>query len=188
MQRQRDISRRRNRWILAGVIALLVVAALVGFLIYASKGQPGRVVSIQGREHIEKGAQHVTYNSKPATSGPHWNLANEAPVAWGIYETPIPDEGLIHNLEHGGVGIHYNCRDCPDLVAQIQDYYKMTADTNKLPLFPNSTKLVVAPYYEMSTRLALTAWGHIDTFDQWDEARVTRFVDAFRNKGPEATP
>ena len=188
MQRDRDRKAQRKPWIITAVIAVAVAAALVGFLIYASKGQPGRVVSIQGREHIEKGAQHVTYNSKPATSGPHWNLGGEAPVPWGIYEEPKPDEGLIHNLEHGGVGIHYNCRDCPDLVAQIQDFYKKTAETNKLPLFPNSTKLVVAPYYDMSNRIALTAWGRIDAFDQWDEERVVRFVDAFRNKGPEATP
>ena len=36
----------------------------------------------------------MAYNTKPATSGPHWNLAGEAPVPWGIYKDPIPDEAF----------------------------------------------------------------------------------------------
>jgi hypothetical protein len=188
MQRNRDIRKRRVRWIIAGAVAIGAVVALGLFLVAMSKNQPGRVVPILGRDHIDKGQQHVAYNSKPPTSGPHWNIAGEAPVPWGIYKEPIPDEAQIHNLEHGGVTISYNCRDCPELVSQIEDFYTRWTDANRLPMFPNSTKVVVAPYYDMSNKIALTAWGHIDTFDQFDEQRVIRFIEAFRNKGPETTP
>jgi hypothetical protein len=167
---------------------VLAVAALTGGLVMASRGQPGRTMPIQGRDHIEKGQQHVAYNSKPPTSGPHWNIGGEAPVAWGIYKEPIPDEAQIHNLEHGGIAIQYNCRDCPDLVQQLEDFYNRYTQANKLPLMPNSTKVIVAPYYDMPNKIALTAWGHIDTFDQFDEQRITKFVEAYRNKGPEAAP
>jgi hypothetical protein len=33
------------------------------------------------------------------------------------------------------------------------------------------------PY--MDSRIALTAWGRIDKFDQFDESRVVGFIDAY---------
>jgi hypothetical protein len=187
-QRQRSRRRRTTRWALWAAIAIVAVAG-VGFLLARNvSGQPGRAMAIQGQQHIDKGQQHVAYNSKPPTSGPHWNILGEAPVAWGIYKEPIVEEGQIHNLEHGGIMIQYNCRDCPELVAQLEDFYNRFTAANKLPLFQNSTKIVVAPYYDMPNRIALTAWGRIDTFNDYDEDRITRFVQAFRDKGPEAAP
>jgi hypothetical protein len=84
--------------------------------------------------------------------------------------------------------IQYNCRDCPELVAQLEDFYNRYTEANKLPLFQNSTKIIVAPYYDMPSRIALTAWTHIDTMNDYDEERMIRFIQAFRDKGPEAVP
>jgi Protein of unknown function (DUF3105) len=190
LQRQREIRRRQIRIGIAVAIAVALVA-VVGFMIVrGSQGQPGRAVPLQGNQHIGEGEQHVAYNTKPATSGPHWSIAGRAPVSWGISKEPIPDEALIHNLEHGGIGIHYNCRECPELISALEDYYqRYTSNTaNRLPLYPGSTKVVVAPYYDMPSRITLTAWGRIDTLDNFDEDRITRFVEAFRDKGPEKVP
>jgi hypothetical protein len=137
---------------------------------------------------VNKGEPHASYNSKPPTSGPHWSILGEAPVPWGIYREPVLDEAQVHNLEHGGVMIQYNCRDCPDLVAQLEGFYNRYSAARPLPRYPQSTKLIVAPYYDMPSRIALTAWGRIDTLDAYDEARITRFVDAYRDNGPEAVP
>lgn len=186
-QRQREIRARRIRIaaLVAGVI--LVVGGVVAGIVLSARGQPGRALPIQGTQHIEKGAQHVAYNSKPPTSGPHWNIPGEAPVGWGIYKEPIPDEAQIHNLEHGGVMIQYSCRDCPELAERLEDFYNRYVPANRLPMFPNSSKIVVAPYYDMETRIALTAWGRIDAFEEHDEQRIVRFIEAFRDKGgPEA--
>jgi len=168
--------------------AVLVVVGIALFVVNRASAQPGRPVPNQGQTHIDKGQQHVAYNSKPPTSGPHWNLAGEAPVNWGIYTDPIPDEAQIHNLEHGGIMIQYNCSDCPELVAQLKDFYDRYVPTHKLPLFQNSSKIVIAPYPDMPNRIALTAWTRIDTFDNFDEERITKFIDAWRDKGPEITP
>jgi hypothetical protein len=187
-QRMRE---RRSRRIRLGLIiggAVLLAVAIVGGIVAASKGQPGRQVSIQGTEHIDKGSVHVPYNSTPPTSGPHWNIGGEAPAAWGIYEIPLPNEVQVHNLEHGGVMIQYNCTDCPELKQQIEDFYNRYVPNHRIPLFPASSKIIVAPYPDMPTRVALTAWGRIDTMDSWDEDRAAKFIDAFRNKGPKATP
>ncbi|MBI4212896.1 MAG: DUF3105 domain-containing protein [Chloroflexi bacterium] len=186
-QRQRELRARRIRLgiVLAGVAAM---AALLGVGIVAStRGLPGRSVALQGTDHIGKGVAHIAYNSTPPTSGPHWNIAGEGPVAWGIYDAPIPNEAQIHNLEHGGIMIQYNCSDCPELKQQLEDFYNRYVPTHRIPLFPNSSKIIVAPYPDMPSRVALTAWGRIDTLDAFDEERIIKFIEAFRDKGaPEA--
>lgn len=176
-------------WVGLGVAILAVIGVIV-LRSNQTAGQPGRGVVNQGTQHVGKGQEHTAYNSKPATSGPHWSISEEAPVPWGIYKDPIPDEAMVHNLEHGGIAIQYNCRDCPDLAEKLAEFYRQytSAPVNRLPLYPQSTKIVIAPYYDMSTRIALTAWNRIDAFDTYDEDRITRFVDAWRDKGPEKIP
>jgi hypothetical protein len=171
-------------------VVILAVGGFLAFRANQAAALPGRNVATQGAAHISQGQEHPPYNSTPATSGPHWNVPGEAPVPWGIYNEPIPDEAMLHNLEHGGIAIQYNCRDCPDLVGQLEDFYRRyTANpANRLPLYPQSTKIVIAPYYGMPNRIALTAWHRIDTFDAYDEERITRFVNEWRDKGPERIP
>ncbi|MBI3610523.1 MAG: DUF3105 domain-containing protein [Nitrospirae bacterium] len=125
---------------------------------------PGREVPILGNTHIQRAADpHVPYNSVPPTSGPHLPfIAN-----WGLSKTPIPNELQVHNLEDGGVMIQYNCKNCDAWIAQLE---KLAAKYKKV---------IVAPYPDMKTPIALTAWGRIDTMDQPDEARIDRFINAY---------
>jgi hypothetical protein len=39
--------------------------------------------------------------------------------------------------------------------------------------------VILAPYPNLETRIALTAWGRIDTFEDFDEQRIVRFIDAY---------
>lgn len=87
---------------------------------------------------------------------------------WGIHTQPIPDELQVHNLEDGGVLVQYNCRDCDDLIAELKAIVSRYPD-----------KVILAPYPQMDTRIALTAWGRIDTFDTVDEPRIVRFIEAY---------
>ena len=48
---------------------------------------------------------HPPYSSTPATSG--WHYYQWA--RWGIHDKEVPEEILVHNLEHAGVVIYYNC-------------------------------------------------------------------------------
>lgn len=186
LQRQHASRDRLLRSAVAVGITLVVIVGL-GFLATRSaQAQPGRSVPVMGQQHIDKGAAHGAYNSTPPTSGPHLNVPGVAPVAWGIYEVPIADEAQIPNLEHGGIMIQYSCQDCPDVVAQLQDFYNRWTPAHRLPSYPQSTKIVVAPYYDMPDTIALTAWGRIDTLDAYDEGRIVRFIEAFRDHGPEA--
>ena len=77
-------------------------------------------IIVQGETHIDLGQSHASYNSVPATSG--WHYAQPlAPVRWGLHDEVVLDEYRLHNLEHGGVGVHYDCPEgCPELVAQLR--------------------------------------------------------------------
>ena len=131
---------------------------------------PGRKIATQGREHVVPGKEHPAYNSVPATSGWHYNLPL-APVGWGIYEDFVADEYLIHNLEHGGIGIHYNCPGgCDELVRELT----RIADRS----LAENLKVVLSPYPDMPTRIALTAWTFLDSFEEFDEDRIIEFIES----------
>ncbi len=125
---------------------------------------PGKEVPNLGNSHIKNPTDpHIPYNSVPPTSGPHLPFI----AKWGISKTPIVNELQVHNLEDGGVMIQYNCKNCDLLIAQLE---KFTLKYNKV---------IVAPYPDMKTPIALTAWGRIDTMDLPDEGRIERFIKAY---------
>jgi hypothetical protein len=165
---------RRMRAIALSLGALLVVGIGLVWVINSQRPQPGRAVPIVGWEHIEDGIKAVDHNSTPPTSGQHY--ANPAPV--GFYDRPVPNETQVHNLEHGQIMLQYTCSDCPELPERLRAF------TQRYPKW-----VLVAPYPDpegkVGTRIALTAWGRIDIFDEFDEQRITNFIEAFKNKGRE---
>ncbi|MBI1736318.1 MAG: DUF3105 domain-containing protein [Candidatus Rokubacteria bacterium] len=155
------------------VVALLVVGAAAGVLatrgslfgVRAAAEPPGTRMADQGNRHVPTlDAPHEPYNSDPPTSGPH--VGYIAP--WGLHTRPIPRELQVHNLEDGGVLVQYGC-DCPDVAE------KLAAIVRKYDRF-----VILAPYPSMKTRIALTAWTRIETLDEVDPARITRFIEAYR--------
>ncbi len=148
----------------------------VGFLLFRSSQNqqanlPGQQYESQGQEHIAQGStEHAAYNSNPPTSGPHW----PEPANWGVYSTEMPDEQLVHNLEHGGIWISYR----PDKVDQNT--------INKLNDFAKRYAIViVTPRLKNDTAISLAAWTHLQNLDQYDERAILEFIDAYYNKGPE---
>ena len=159
--------RRRRLWMIGGPVAV-VVAAVVGYLAYrAGADLPGVSMPDLGNAHLQTAAEpHVPYNTDPPTSGPH--LPYVAP--WGVHTEPIGKELQVHNLEDGGVLVQYQCPSgCPELVDKLKAIVKRY-----------DTQVVLAPYPAMKSRIALTAWTRIDAFDAFDEARIVRFVKAYR--------
>ena len=43
-----------------------------------------------------------------------------------------------------------------------------------------SEYVVLAPYPSMKHRIALTAWGKIDTLEEFDERRIAAFINTYR--------
>jgi 4-amino-4-deoxy-L-arabinose transferase-like glycosyltransferase len=168
---------RRRMFIWGGGIALAVVAlgALIWWLAHPVPGPAVQSFPIQGQVHIQRGQQHPEYNSKPPTSGWHYG---DAVAPWGVSSQPIPDEVQVHNLEHGGIAVQYDCPDgCPDVV-------------NKLDTIVRSypSKVLLAPYAGIGHRIALTAWGKLVYLDDVNEPFIRDFIAKNKNKGPEQVP
>ena len=169
-----------TRYLAFGLIGLLVV---LGVILAAGpiagmggSAAAGKQYPDAGRDHVNPGQPHGAYTSNPPTSGPHY----PDPVPWGIYDRVIPDENLIHNLEHGGIVIGYNCADgCSDLSDQL----KGVAGEYR-------SKIVLAPRAntDVPNKITLQAWTWLDAFDQFDASRIRAFIKAHKDKAPELLP
>jgi hypothetical protein len=172
--------RQRGKWIWIGV-AVIGVLLLIGVVAWSVQkaNQPvfGEAVPIQGQQHIALDQSHPPYNSDPPTSG--WHYAE--PAEAGFYESSLPDEQLVHNLEHGHVIISYDCArvaDCEDVKTELRGLVGRF----------QRWKIVAVARENADAAIALTAWGRIDKLDSYDEDRVDAFVKRWRNRGPENTP
>jgi Protein of unknown function (DUF3105) len=200
-QRARE---RRNLFIIAGILgtaaaAILLVALYLNHLGQVStanrlpfqtvSGVVGTPVPDEGRNHVDPSTT-PTYKSYPPASGPHYSAQGIAPVPWQTIATsssPLVEGQYIHNLEHGGTAILYNCPSgnaCTTLTNQLQSYVQNLAPAE--PQF-NEVKLVMTPYSSgMGThKVALVAWDYIEFLDSYDQAEITRFYENHVDKGPE---
>ncbi|MEK7651733.1 MAG: DUF3105 domain-containing protein [Patescibacteria group bacterium] len=129
----------------------------------------GELVDLQSATHIDVGATHEPYNSNPPTSGPHY--AQQA--NWGVYENPLPDEQLIHNLEHGGIWISYK-----DIDEQTKSELEIIGRQN-----PGS--VVVTPRANNDSKIALASWGRLQKLDSFNQEEILSFIKANINNSPE---
>lgn len=114
------------------------------------------------------------YNTVPPTSGRHWGAWSDC----GFYNYPLPDELLVHNLEHGNIIISYNLTDDAQ-VAALRDA------VDAIPLAAEYA--IVRRYHGIPEGMvALTTWGVLDRIMGVDSARIGRFFREFPgNTGPE---
>ncbi len=172
-ERQKEKAKRKGARLLTRIFVTLIGIVLIsaaGYWIFKDQatGPMGEFVPSLGNRHITRNQIGLTnYNSNPPTSGPHFPSI----ARWGIHENPIPKELQVHNLEDGGVMVQYNCQtsspDCRELVsklAQVVRQYKHA---------------ILAPYGNVSHRVALTAWTRIDKFNEFDEKRIASFIEAY---------
>ena len=129
-----------------------------------------------GHQHLAAGQTFDGYNSNPPTSGPH----APAPVPWGISDVAIAKETAVHNMEHAGVVVWYNCNAGPARLTADQ-CAKLRSDLAAVvqPLLADGRKVVMTPYSGMDHRVALTAWQYLDAFDDFDATRVKTFIETF---------
>ncbi len=177
---ERAAARRRRRWrIIAWVAAaVLVVGGAVGFAVVRSQSNARAVRALgvqsfanQGQQHLQAGQDYTAYNSTPPTSGPH----APTPAPCGVSSEPIPNTVQVHDLEHGVVMVQYR----PGLDAsQVQALEALGRSY--------ASHVIVAPYPRLPTPVAATAWTKLMTLDRADAGKLRRFIDRFRQHGPEA--
>lgn len=163
------------RWSTVVLIALGVIGGIIYLVQQRNKNLPGIEFTNQGREHISSNQEHAEYNSNPPTSGWH---SSDWEKDWGIQTDYVDEEYQIHNLEHGGIIIHYQ----PDKITNLAELENLFTELQK-----KNKKMLLMPNPKIDTTYALTAWTRLDTFDQYDPERIKTFTNAFYDKGPEKT-
>lgn len=135
---------------------------------WASEADPG--------DHVEgEAAATITV---PPLSGSH----NEYWADWGVYNKPVPYKHQLHNLEHGGVIIHYGT-DVPvagvnalrELWAKSPAYVMVVPDTSAS--FPKDGVVVGSQQRWMSCK----------PFTPAMTSAIEAYIDEYRGRGPEPT-
>ncbi len=179
---------RAPRRSMRGALWLPVVLLLLGALgwwfytLVAAQIPDGKDMSIMveglGQEHIPLGSPRPAYNSNPPTSGPHF----EVPAHIGFYDVALPDEQLVHNLEHGDIWIAYHPRIGSSTALLLKE-------------FLDGQKVIITPRESNEFDISLAAWERLDlgfnlatpgvlSKDEID--RIRSFFLRYRNKGPES--
>ena len=128
------------------------------------------------RSHVAEGVP-VTYNSIPPTSGDHWAEWSRC----GFVPLPIPDERLVHNLEHGNIVVSFNLTTSEEVgeLRKALEEIDISADwgiSRSYDRIPAGT-------------VALAAWGFSDTMSGVIPERIRAFFEDFAGEqGPERIP
>ena len=152
------------------LIIILPIALVVILIIWAAtRPRPGESVTNQGNRHLTSLTEaHGPYNSKPPTSGPH----TTGKASWGITDSKIPDEIQVHNLEDGGVIVHY---DPAQVVTSTVDQLKDIVQS----LYVKGRHVILEPYAGLETPIVLTAWTRIEKLPTIDEEKIKQFITAY---------
>lgn len=126
-------------------------------------------------------SSHVTTEAAAQISIPPLSGAHDERWAdWGVYDKPVPFKHQLHNLEHGGVFLHYG-RDVP--VAEVNAIREWWA---KSPAF-----ILVAPDTAAAfpTNAVVVGsqqrWLVCKPFAAAQISAVDAFVKEYRGRGPE---
>jgi hypothetical protein len=188
----------RSPWLLPGVgaaLGLMALAAVLGFVLLRDGGASAALTEAgctvtrhasQGRDHVEELEEGFEYNSMPPTTGPH----HGQPLAWDVYDEPLEQMRVVHNLEHGGLVIQYGEGVAPAEVDAIVEWYRED---------PNG--IIVAPLAELGDEIALAAWiapenagpetegeGVLAKCTRFDQEAFDEFKDTYGFRGPERFP
>lgn len=135
---------------------------------------------LEGQTHVPIGTK-VQYAANPPASGNHWPMWKQP---WDMYATQVPREEWVHNLEHGGVVLLYNCATpCPDVVDALTAI-RLARPPDRF----NTIRILGTPDPEMPRRVAAVAWGWRWQGDVVDEATLRCFIDKRYDHAPESLP
>lgn len=161
---------------LGGVLAMSAVIAGVAFfwaprMPFAAETPPAGVTAyeVSGNQHVRS---PVSYPQSPPVGGNHDPVWQDC----GFYAAPVRNEHAVHSLEHGAVWITYR----PELAPSQVDSLRSLAE--------REDRVIVSPYPGLSRPVVASAWGRQLPVDSASDARIDRFVEAFRNdsNAPEA--
>lgn len=168
-QVERDKRMRMLRiWVPVGVIVIAFFGLLLARLLEPDVAGARFIDSPPSGIHVAE--LDIPEGGLPPLGGPHYGRWQNC----GIYETAVDPGFAIHSMEHGAVWITYH----PDLpreqITALQDRVRGQA------------YLLLSPYPDQSSPIALTVWDIQLTVESADDERIDQFIRRYRNaRGPE---
>jgi len=148
-----------------GAVLVLVLAVLVPLVISATR-EDDQVAVDETLEAVEVFEDlptthedgDLTYEQSPPVGGPH----NAAWLDCGVYDEPVPEENVVHDLEHGTVWITYE----PGLAQE---------DVDALAgLLPQNG--ILSPYDDLRAPVVVTVWERQLELTGADDPRLELFI------------
>jgi hypothetical protein len=125
----------------------------------------------------------IPYSTNPPSGGDHYGVW----AAFQSYDTPVRPGFLVHALEHGAIVFWYNCPEgCADEVAEVETFIDALPEDPLCEPFAAARRAVLAPYPELGSRWAASAWGFALTADCFDADEFDAFYEQHTGQGPEA--
>lgn len=185
LRAEQERKRKQRQYLIigGGIAAAVVILIGVVLLLRPPTGEPPLTSSgnatcdnlltleDEGRGHLNPG-ETPTYKQVPPTSGTHNPVWAQA----GVYGDNVDVTQLVHSLEHGYIILYYNGASQQE-IQQLINYQAQ-----------DPTKMIVAPYPNMPSKIALVAWDHIQRCNGVNTQAIYSFVSQFRNQGPEQAP
>ncbi len=148
-------------------------------------GCDGRITTFvpEPGDHVAPGTA-LTWPTNPPVSGNHFN----AWVAWNRHYEELDRGYWVHNAEHGGVILLYNCpQGCPEVVASLLDVVRSSRVDPKCEA-PVRNRLIVAAdrLLPADVQVAAVGWSvhyQASCFDPY----VAQFARDRQGQGPEDT-
>ena len=125
----------------------------------------------EGQEHVEEGTD-IQYGTQPPSSGNHYGTPADA----GFYDSAIPEEQAVHNLEHGQIVVWYSSlapQETIDAVESVVD--------------DEAIALVAVPYEDLpsGSEVGFSAWGATQTCEDFSNDVLNEFRAEYQGNGPE---
>jgi hypothetical protein len=176
----------RSKLAAAGAAILLAIVVVVALIVRNAQSSPGvklnetRQPPTAGGIHVAEGTS-IHYDYNPPSSGPHY----PSPASWGVYPQALAPGTWVHNLEHGGIVVLYQCpSSCAALQAQLQALYTQMPFDGQF----QEKKVIFTPFPTLDHLLRVQAWGWTMPLDTVDTAAIDAFYREHVNKGPEVIP
>jgi len=207
IERERRIKAIRRKRLLKrlGIAALVLAIIIGGVFFFWNRSQQAKerreraseIAAAIGCQPVDEdvqdeGAGHVTeiptYQSVPATSGPHF--AQTLPGDVSVYDQPadpVFEARAVHNLEHGYVMMYYRSEGDDALAGDAVSGLEELAESEE--------EVIIAPYPNLpeGENLTFVAWTNIQRCNAEGEADdvmtvAEAFIQDFKNSGdaPEA--
>ncbi len=134
-----------------------------------------------GYNHVDT-CSDVVYETNPPTGGPHYAIWAD----YRTYDMPVPWGYLVHDLEHGGVVLTYNCPSgCPDVLSAYQSIITAHGADPACP--DGGARFIVVPDPTLDVPVAAVSWEHLYKATCLDMPSLQTFVESHYAHGREDT-